>query len=753
MKRILCLILSVILISLFIAPSVLAQAEESTEDTAFKNAVNFTCIYQSKENRIYIDGTVAHDFLISHEDYKITLYRILPGQTLETAMADEQSMVTSNTDMTVKFTFYVNVESILERFSKYAIVLVSPTNERHLAAQPLIPSISSSFEYDSYDKTGFKGICSDSSLNIGESGAGTVIVDIDISKTRGDSANSILYPMGDTYVHFNKSYITSIDKQLRAASANKAKAYIRLLLPSEDTYLSVASDIEYLYSIPNLYSSEVLEYIFTLAEFLTQRYDGDSGQLYGIIVGSKLDDVKMTNCIGERSIDEYAELYTIYLTVIANAIRAINRDLDIVIPISDANSYNFDTVSNNEITAASLIEQIVYRLDKNVSGNFDCTLLVESNTSPISLIQKNGKSVFVPTDSEELICPYNIDILLSYINDIARIYKSAPSNVIYFWSVEKKLDGSRLTAAYAYSYMQLLTKNSISSFAVNIDNTQYGELSAVIRNIDTDNALSTVEPLCKYFGVNTWDEILQSAPYLPILHKVFEVNMLANAPSGAVGEFQYMDFTASNVYSLMHEGYNCEYIRSDYDKLGKRILRIGAGKLSRGSSVELMGILEYSESYIFTPTLSLDIGVEDAQATESAVYEITVTIGTDNARLTTIGSLKNGETKKLYFKVADFAASSDADYIRISARCITEDSNVMSLILGDLRGYSNQYSNDTLSELIENKRHQIRNQDAEDSSSFNYTTLITAVGIIAVAAVLAVILLIPLKREDETGSE
>ncbi len=753
MKKVLCFLLSVILISLFIAPSVSVHAEENTDESEFKNAVSFTCTYQAKENRIYIDGTVAHDFLMSHKDYKITLYRILPGQTLESAMSDEQCIVTERTDMTVKFTFYVNVDSILERFSKYAIVLISPTNESYLAGQPLVPSVSSSYEYDMYDKSGFKGICSDNSLHVGDSGAGTVIVDVDISNTRGDSAISILYPMGDTYVHFNKSYISSIDKQFRSALTNNAKVYIRLLLPAKDTSLSIAADDKYLYSIPNLYSKDVIEYVFTLAEFLTQRYDGITGQLYGIIAGSKIDDIKKTTCIGERDIYEYAELYTLYLTVIANAARALNKELDIVIPVSDINSYNSNSFADNEIRASELIEQIIYRLDKNVSGNFDCTLLVESNTASIYLKQENGKSLFTPLNSDNLISPYNIDSLLSYIRDMKRIYKSSPSNVIYLWNVEETLEGNSLASAYAYSYMQLLTKKDVSSFVIHSNSSIYSDLATVMRHIDTEDAIQMLEPLCKYFGANKWDEILQSTPNLPILHKIFEVNMSAVAPTNTIGKFQYMDFSASAVYPLIHEGQNCEYIRSDYDKSGNRILRVGSSKLARGDSIELMGIFEYSESYIYTPTLSFEIGVEDTHASEDAVYEITATIGTSNTRLTAIGTLKNGETKSLYFKISKFAAVAEADYIRISARCLTEESNALSLLLGDINGYSNQHDTEALSELIKNKRQQIRDQGVDNDNAFDYTMLITIISVATVAVVLAVILLIPLKRNDDTDRE
>ncbi len=750
MKKIFCLLLSIILTVIFLAPSAVAWESDNAEHETFQNAVNFTCIYQAKEKRVYIDGTVAHDFLVNHEDYKITVYRILPGLTLENIMADEESTFVAQSDMTVKFTFYVDVENVLEQFSKYAIVLVSSSGESHLAGQPLIPSVSSEVEYDLSNKSAFKGILSDSSLNVGDSGAGTVIVDVDISKTRGDSANSILYPMGNTYVHFSKSYISLVDKQLMSALVNNARVYIRLLLPVAEQSIGSTSSEGYLYSIPNLYSEDIIEYIYTLSAFLSERYDGNMGKLYGIIAGSKIDDVKNTNFIGEYDIDGYAELYTLYLTVIANAVRATDNTLDIVIPLSDTNDYNKEITDESIVQPSTITEQIVYRLDKNVSGNFDCTLLVESDTSPISAEENGGNVVFVPTDEKDRITPATIDVLLTYIHNMSQRYKSAPSNVIYLWNIDLSLGGNKLACAYTYAYIRLLTKDTVSSFAININTSSYNELAAIIRRIDTDTSLQSVQPLCKYFGAATWEEILQSTPTMPVLNKIFEVNITTDAPADSIGEFQYMDFTSSTVYPLMHEGHNCEYVRTDYNSQGNRILRVGSGKVKIGDSVELVGAFEYSESYMYTPILSLTMGVEDLDASASALYEISITVGTGDTRLVALGILKNGETKSLYFDVEDFAEIEDADYIRISARCLTEDSMGISLLLEDIKGYSTEHNSQRLAELIEERRLQIRNQGLNDGSGFNYTTVVTVLGVCVAAAVLALALLIPLKRDDDS---
>ncbi len=749
MKKILCFVITLILIASLFVPASVAQTQADEDESVFKNAVNFTCTYQKKENRIYIDGTVAHDFLISHEDYKIAVYRILPSKTLEEVMADKDNVFTAQSDMTVKFTFYIDVEAILERFSKYAIVFVSPDGTQHPAGQPLIPSVPSDFEYNPYDKSGLKGICTDSSVEIGDSGAGTVIVDVDISKMRGDSVNSMLYPMGNTYVHYSKSYVSIIDKQFRAAKTNNARAYIRLLLPASDASLCIAADSEYVYSMPNLYSADVIEYIYTLAEFLTQRYDGDYGQLYGIIVGSKVDNTETVNSIGGLDVYGYAELYTLYLSVIENAARALNNKLDIVIPISDENTYNKAQNEKDKIQPSVLLEEIVKRLDMNVSGKVDCTLLVETNTAPITLNVQTEKPYFEALERDDIITPNSIGILLGYVNQISERYKSAPSNIIYLWNIDSSLSGNMLSAAYAYAYMRLAAIDNISTFAISTEADAYAELSSVIRHIDTESSQSVTAPLCKYFNMASWEEILASTVEIPVNKKLFEENISEGLQINSISEFQYMDFTSSNIYQLMYGGDNCEYIRTDYDKYGYRILKAGSKNIPRGDSVEVLGIFDYAESFIYTPIISIMIGIEDLQASSEALYEITVTLGTSETKLIARGALKNGESKQLYIDVEDFAEIANAEYIKISARCLTEDSKAMSLLLGDIKGYSEEYTEQNLSELVEAKRLQIRNQGLDDGASFDYTKLIVIIGIVVVGIVIAVCLTIPLKKEED----
>jgi hypothetical protein len=105
------------LISL-LAPSLSASAEEQNDTGILTNAVYYTCNYDAKDKQIAIEGTVNHDFMISHANYTISVIAILPGQDYRTVVSDPSPEILAEASMSVKFTFHVEVSTNFERYSK-----------------------------------------------------------------------------------------------------------------------------------------------------------------------------------------------------------------------------------------------------------------------------------------------------------------------------------------------------------------------------------------------------------------------------------------------------------------------------------------------------------------------------------------------------------------------------------------------------------------------------------------------------------
>lgn len=733
MKKTITLLLCIAVLFGVLAPLCYADEPVDSRKYVFRNAVSFTCNYDAESNKVIIDGTVSHDIMINYEDYFIHVVALLPGETDSAVLEYSEEDILAKTSMTVRFTFYIEAKNVLDRYSEYAIVFESPEGERFSAGTPMLPSVSSDFSYDLSSKDGFKGILTDSSMNINNSGAGTVVIDFDISKGIGDSSDGYLYPMGSTYAYIRRSYIDEIDKKMVAADLTDTKVYIRLLLPNGSGVLESVSDgMSAGYGTPNVYSEYVLDRVFAVAEFLTDRYNGENGNLFGFIAGTKIDE-ELSALTGKMTAEEYAELYTLYLVAVGSAARVLNNTLDIVIPISDAISEN-----RSDTASYKLVENIVRRLDSNVSGDFDCSIMVESEHMPTA-IEKENKTRLTADE---------LDDFFTYIDSLSSKYASAPIHVIYKWKPNAALNGSDTCCAYIYSYMKLLRYGKISSFVLDIsgDGEKYSSIRRVFECIDSGADEDHINGYAQYLGVTSWEELLGEKQELPVLRTVLTEKFTQIHPDRTIGEFCYMDFSSSNLTALMTQGENCSVMTSAYDEHGERLLQVSSKKMGMGEWFEVIGKFDYPENYYYTPVMSLEFEIEGGEASEYALYEICLTFGNSDTRIDVIGTAKAGRRTVLYFDASEFANGNTADFFKLSARCLTEDTSGISLMLHKVKGYSSVYDSQTLDRIISEYRASVREPEAQEEKKFNITAVIAiAVSIIAVGVGLIMVF----RRDDE----
>lgn len=756
MKKLLLIFIAINLLVIAISPCVSAGADsEGKTDEDFLNSVFYTCTYDAVKSQIVIEGTVKHDIMTAHKDYTIELYAIPPGEDYQIIINDENTVALSSASMAIKFTFNVDAVSMHERYSKYAVVFCSPEGERYLSGTPMLASVSSDHEYTYGDRTDFKGIHSNDSSVLFDSGAGTVIVDIDLSHIVGDVSNSILYPMGDTYIYINRSYILDIDKKVLSASVTNGKVYLRFLVNASDEKLATAPDKENnRLGIPNLYSEEALNIISAVSGFLAERYDGTNatnGHISGIILGSRIDDIENTNHIGELSVQEYADIYTLYLVVVANAVRSVNPETDMVIPLSDANDYSSSSALRKELRPSEFFEYIISQLDSSVSGDFDCTAMIEADTVPFDISCQNiekGIDRTVPIN-EEKIYTQNISVFTSYVEKLARKYQSAPSNIIYMWNVPSDLKGNALCCAYAYSYYKLMSYAKISSFVVSFegsDSNGFSDVSNILKYIDTDKGISKTRNILKYFEENTWNDVIGGTVNNKKLRSLIETQAFTQIPVGIVGEFNYIDFSVSSTLNMMAGGKNCLLITSEHDINGDRAVKISSAKMKLGDRLECIGVFDYPESYRYTPFLGITLSIDGGS--DESLYEVTLTLGEGRNRISAAGVVTSGEKTILMFDASAYSSDYMADHFSISVRCLDSDADGVSVWLHDFKGYSTKYVSEELDRLVEEQRQQIRKQNSDEDGVASYSVIVTVIGIAFAFIAIGVAFLIIFRKEE-----
>lgn len=755
MKRAISLFLTILILLSLAASFAYAEGSESIRGTeaALANAVSYSCDVDNATGKIIVNGTVNHDVMIKYADYTIKLYAIAPGADARETIDSGEVEALAQTPMTIKFTFTIKPETTYERYSKYAIVFRSEDGEEYIAGTPMYPSVSSDFQYVRGDRRGYKGVISDTAAISSSVGAGTVIVDVDLGRMLGDVSDAILYPTGETYVPFSKSYVEELDRRIMSSSVGDARIYLRFLLSAADERLSIAvtEDASRL-TVPNVYDEYTLDYVSALSSFLCDRYADTDGSIRGVIMGERADDVEATNYIGGLSLEEYGDAYVLYLTVVATAMRLSDDSIDVVIPFSDKDEYS--SARADGTYSSDFLKYVISGLEYSTSGKFQCSIMLQSDTVPFGITNENIVNGIDTSAKygEGRIHADNISAFTNYVITLTTSYVSAPMNVIFMWEPPTHLRGSALNAAYAYTYYKLYGVSAVSAFVLDAESTeQLDELSHLMRYVDTRRADSVTAPLLEYFGAESWASVVGSEIKVNTIQTLYECGELSGVQSGDYkSSFTYYEFSDYNVFHNTHKGQGCGSIYSTHDSKGSRALQMSAGAMRVNEAAEITYLLDYSESFLYTPVISLRLGVEETGG--GGLYEVVLTLGEGRERVRCRAVIEVGSEQRVFFDVSDFALSHTADYMKISIRPLVSDADNCTLWLYDLCGYSDEYTSEELDTLIKTQREDLRNPPQSDPNRI-YRTVLISVCIVFVLVAVSVGLFMLFRRDEHSDKE
>ena len=755
MKRAVALIVALlIIIPVFGGVAVFADTAESEAHKGLEtNAVNFTCNYSDDAKKIEIRGNVNYNVLVSYGKYKIEILRIAPNQTAEQAMLAEEPDIAASMDIAAKFEMAFSVASAAERFYKYAVILCSPENERILASEPQYVNVASSYTHND-GKKAFKGVAPTNTAELsisGDMGFGSAVIPVYYDRLINQSRNGYIYPHEDTHLYFDKAYIDELDTKIRTYSATGARVYLQLLMPvSADSAKSPQAE----YLMPDTYNFDTVSEISTYVRFLVSRYDNyRDGRISGLIVGKQIDR-EIYNYNGGMSLEAYAEKYAFYLTVAANSARLENLDIDIVIPISDYNSYS-SSVSQpvGGYLPSALLGEIFATLDSFFIGNFDCSIMIESDKSPIKTDTEYEDGIkYIPSAENDYIGINNYALFEAYVNSLKGKYRSAPEGCIYYWSVPENMFGYMLECAYAYSYYSLMGKSSVNSFVVSLSKTASGTMESVhgiFTNIDTNHSVDESNRLLKYFCVDNWGKLINGYSGNGLaLRTVYSSNSENIWNYSWKGSFSYFDFSTGGVKDWFGGAYS-KGVRTDYGTDGNRVLRQSISRASGAAHSDLFCLYEFDENFIYTPALKLVAEIIDSEENAGAVYEITVTIGSVGRAITKSYVVSSGQKSDLWLDMSEYNSTNKASYIKISTRGISGSYDEYSLRLYDVVGYSGEFDDAQLSELITAERLNIRNQSHTENSGASDNVIYWIVfSIVLLAICLGGVMLTVIRRDD-----
>lgn len=762
MKRCIAFLLSVFM--LVVALPLMAFAETSgnvdtsrvTSDGSFEylgvGAVTLTCEYSDDAKQIEISGNVNYNILVTYGKYYLGILRIAPFQSTADAMTAETPDIAAEMNIAAKFVFSFEIKNATERFSKYAVVLISPEGHLVLASEPKYISVDSEYTVSSSNKESFKGILTSGQNDVsvsGDMGFGSAIIPVYYNRLINESKNGYMYPHEDTHCFFDKNYIDELDGKVRTYSSTGARVYLQLLLPSDG-----AED----YSMPDVYNSETLSEIYTYVKFLVSRYNSYvNGQIGGIVLGMQIDKSRY-NYNGGLSSKAYAEKYAYYLTVAANTARLENPDIDVVVPISSLNSYGMSsTVQEGNYLPSELIENILSSLDSFFDDGLNISIMLESDKVPIATESLNnelekGESIYSPVvEDNGFIGVNDLTVFEAFLTKMRADYRSTPKNYIYCWRTPKGISGNYLECAYVYSYYTLIANDRVSSFVLSLaenDESAFKSIKKTVSVIDTVEGSSECAKLLHLFGADSWESIIKDYNENDFLSRV-EYSPEGNALSlPLIGSFSYFDFSTGDISGWYGASYS-KGVASDYGEGGQRVLRQTVTKARGAAHSDLFCLYEYEESLAYTPALKFKMAITDGKTSTGALYEITVTVGTDSRSVSKSEIIRSGESFDMWLDVEAFSKDNKASYVKISTRSITGDADEYSLWVYDVSGHSATYDSQRLSELISTERQNIRNQSQSDNEN-NTDDLIYWIvfSIILIAIFIGGIIIIVLRRDD-----
>ncbi len=760
MKRIACFILTALLLTISLSWSignivVFASDVEIAVDAPSlfsEDTADFSCRLDVETSKIHLGGQIRHDVFVTHSDYRIEIYAIPPGQSAEAVLRDPNVAPIAGAAIAIKFEFALETRDILDKYSRYCVVLRSPDGTHMLASEPKFAEVGASLTVDPHDRSAYKGVATEQIATASHAGAGRVILPVYFDRLLSSTSSGYVYQSGTENLYFEKSYMEALDVNIRAATVAGAEVYLQ--------YFPASDEVS---AMPNVYDTDVLKTIESVTVFLCERYAEATGaHMSGIVVGKTMDLFMPTDTEDIEALTQYAEKYALYVIAVANTARRIQSDMDIVLAFSSVNSYG--NAGADVRTPSALLERVLSIFDRGFSDRFSCTTMIESDTVP--LIYPEGWDTYnaplQPIGNDAVLHAGNAEIYAQYLESLHARFSSVPNAFMFVWQVPDSLSRNALSAAYAYSYFRLISQTGLSSFVVSFTeqerqgNTRgFDSLSHLYTYVDTYESSSVTKNILRYFAMNAWSE-LSVTPYdgSYAMRALYHTTPSRTLPSNVKGSFSYFDFSTSVNLNSWFFGNACRGIRLNYHESGGKALQMEMSASVHGYA-EAFCLYEYPENLVYTPYVAFRVGI-DAQEKSSAarLYEIMITSGTGRTCIVAKTSLPAGEMATLTLDLSSYSSANMSDYWRISVRPLDGESGDYSLWIYDIVGYSTEWSSEELREQIEAERLRIRNLDhPDDGTGGGYERLWIVVGIVGVALMIGIGIFILLRPHDDGGRE
>ena len=719
----------------------------------FENILSFSCHYDPKTKTVKLKGTMDYDAFAIYGNSALLIYAIPYGKTENDVINDKSSKPIAESPVSITFSFAFEIESIAERHSRYAIFLRSSEGEYILTSEAQYAEVDGEISVID-NKNSFKGLSGNYTSNISDVNSQMTVIPVYLDSVLTDDSNGYVYQADDVQFLFNKNYVDELDSQIRSLSLFGTDVYLQFLLRSGGLIsTTMSADAEY--ALPNVFEDKTVLAIHAVTDFLTSRYfDGDCGNISGIVLGKAWDNPLKYNSYDGLSFEQYALLCGHYTAIVSNASRDINSKLNIILPF-DGNGFFVEqkdrATANDRLSAKALLSALMLYFDQSSYSGLKCSFLIEAEETPLDILStdlSDGIDINKKLSEDKFYIGEHGKVS-EFLEELSTKYKSANKNYTITWTPKTELRGNALCAAYAYAFYELFTDSNVVGFNVefsqNAENREnLNDLLFILKNIDSNNSSEATKNILEFFGKKTWSEVLGGKELSVSSSNLnYASDPLTEIPDNIKGEFCYFDFSKSFLPDDWLVGVGCSDLKIEHLSTGEKVLK---SNFFTGNKdfCDLIYVYEHPENISYTPYIKFNLEITSEQL--SPLYEIKFLFSGENMSFESNSLIKGNELQEIILDMTNAKDFSLLKSVKISVRCLDETVDSCSLSIHNITGYSLEYDDDQLKELIEKERDK-QNEDSDSEISWWLRFAIVAI-VISASALIGFIFILILKKNS-----
>lgn len=520
------------------------------------------------------------------------------------------------------------------------------------------------------DSLSFKGLLSDGCT---DTGAGTVLADVDLSLLFDMQGGGYAYRFEGEYFYFDRNETDRLRAAVTRNDATGSATLLRLFCsnPGQEvpfTYSYNESGVFY-YAL-NADTEEGRKYIRAAISFLSESLGGSDYPIYGFVLGKNIDKSGEYNFMGaDYPLDRYAQNYLLAMRTVYSAAREKNPAARVFVGLSG--EWESHSVGRKylfpDYDAHLLLETLAARAAAESGVTF--SVLTETGEKPRDF--NEGTAVFGGADAFE------------FLSELESKFGSVNAEPIFLWT---PMGGSSCTA-FAYLYYSALFSGAeafILDLTAAAKVTDREALIALAGSIDTVKTLVNTAPYLSDVGVSA-AEIEGYAPEKLVLRDIREHTLSVVSSIQPMGSVIFRDYTKKSATPDLVRckdckvyGYGAEYALCEFT---------ASATGDCAAVIDLNGTNELSiaDVLFFDVTLDFD-GIQTVTFTvcgNGVEREYSASLSRGSYRLYTDGAIPEGEGE--YIKLS-LSGEGKLYLYKVGGESATKFSNRLSVQLNDSRG-------------------------------------------------------------------